>query len=93
MPHGTLVLGVIPVFSLLRHTRSLVENEIKITLLFLAIPTGCCAQLLLVLFLLWRIFLPFLLFPSQPLFSMLGFLSASPALNVYYSLGLSSCEP
>lgn len=92
MPHSTLLLGVIPVLSLLCHTRLLVESEIKITSLFLAIPTECCAQLLLVLFLLWRIFLPFLLFfsSSQPLFSTL--LSASPALNVYYSLGLSSCE-
>lgn len=95
MLHGTLVLGVFPVLSLLCHTRLLVESEIKITSLFLAIPTGCCAQLLLVLFSLWRIFLPFLLFfsSSQPLFSTLGLLSASPALNVYCSLCLPSCEP
>lgn len=42
MPHGTLVLGVIPVLSLLRHTRLLVESEIKITSLFLAIPRVLC---------------------------------------------------
>lgn len=42
IPHGTLVLGVIPVLSLLRHTRLLVESEIKITSLFLAIPRVLC---------------------------------------------------
>lgn len=91
--------GVIPALSLLRHTRLLVESEIKIAPheLFLEISTGCCAQHVLGLFLLRRTF-----FPPFPVFSLLFSSVCYPHLGFCHRVlpqtaitrfGLSSREP
>lgn len=81
---GTAAPAVIPVLSPRCHACSLVKREMKIDSRepFLEVSTGCCAQHVLGLFSLLRIFSPRCLSfsPSlQHLLSTLGLLSPSPS--------------